>query len=107
RLPCLSIRVHCAAQALPPALSPGQHSAKSFTGKARYMPLSWVALHILLAICIYHSEIQQNLILRGNTGAAFFCMRSCLWSGLARILPLRERTISGARHAHEVKLYAI
>lgn len=71
------------------------------------MPLSWVALRMLLAMCIYHSEIQQNLILRGNTSAAFFCTRCYLWSDLARILPLRERTMSGARRAHEVKLYAI
>ena len=72
------------------------------------MPLSWVvALRILLAIGIYHSEIQQNLILRGNTDAVFLRTRSCLWLGLARILPLRERTMSDARHAHEVKPYAI
>src|SRR4029450_9397476 len=71
------------------------------------MPLSRRPLRMLLARRIYHNETHGNLIMRGNAGAAFFCTRNSLWSLLACILPLQERTISCPRHTREVKPHAI
>jgi hypothetical protein len=60
------------------------------------MPLFWVSLHMFLAIGMYHNEIYQNLIMRGGAGVEFLRTRNSLWSGLARILPLQERTMSAS-----------
>src|ERR671930_568114 len=67
------------------------------TRKARCVPLACVSLHMLLAIYRYHNEIHQNLILRDDADAEFLRRRNALWSDLARILPLQERTTSSAR----------
>jgi hypothetical protein len=71
------------------------------------MPLFWVSLHMFLAIGMSHNEIHQNLIMKGDAGAEFLRTQHSLWSGLARILPLQERTTSGVRGTREVKPYAI
>src|SRR5215831_9387169 len=65
------------------------------------MPLAWMSLHLLLALGWYHNETHQNLIMRGDPRAECLRTQYALQSGLARILPLQERTMSGARGAHE------
>src|SRR5215475_5464112 len=54
-----------------------------------------------------HNETHWSLIMRGNAGGAFLRTRYSLWSCLARILPLQERTRSCPRRTREVKPYAI
>src|SRR5215470_13370208 len=84
----------------------GQHSLES-CGKARCMPPASASLCRLPNRGMYHNDAQQNLILRGNGGAVYHSARHSLWSGLARILPLQERTTLCTRRSREVQPYAI